>query len=57
MKKLKLVLETIEVLSLPTTPESQALQGIVEGAMLTLTGCGFSCRGTSGCCETRWENV
>jgi hypothetical protein len=59
MKKLKLDLETIEVLSLPTTSEAEALRGTVEGAMGTSL---FACtvtdtsrRGTSVCCETRFN--
>jgi hypothetical protein len=52
MKKLKLDLETIEVLSFRTTPESEPLDGTVEGAMVTHSLCTSSCRGTSVCCET-----
>lgn len=57
MEKLKLDLDTIAVLSFPTTPESDALQGTVEGAMATpdsVCSGPESRRGTSVCCETRW---
>lgn len=52
MQKLKLNLETIEVLSFPTTAQTEEPQGTVEGAMLTHSLCTSSCRGTSVCCET-----
>ncbi|HEU4562411.1 MAG TPA: hypothetical protein VFS20_31565 [Longimicrobium sp.] len=57
MKKLKLDLDTVEVLSFPTSSESDALHGTVEGAMGTYNKvCSGpdSRRGTSVCCETRW---
>lgn len=56
MKKLKLDLDTVAVLSFPTTSESDELRGTVEGAMSnTLLNCTVteSRRGTSVCCETR----
>jgi hypothetical protein len=52
MKKLKLDLETIEVLSFPTTADAEAIEGTVHAAGVTLSLCGSSCRGTSVCCET-----
>lgn len=50
MKKLKLDLETVEVLSFPTTPEPEALPGTVLGAMNTRTWACGTCQGTSVCC-------
>lgn len=52
MNKLKLDLETVEVLSFPTTPAPDPQLGTVLGAMVTISLCGVTCRGTSVCCET-----
>jgi len=52
MNKLKLDLETVEVLSFPTTAAPDPQLGTVLGAMITNTICGPTCRGTSVCCET-----
>lgn len=53
MHKLKLDLEMVDVLSFPTTPDTEAL---VLGAKLRLgvtnTLCGPTCQGGSVCCET-----
>jgi len=50
MNKLKLDLETVKVLSFPTTsaPASAVQAGTVFGVSL----CGVTCQGTSVCCET-----
>ena len=50
MKKLKLDLETVDVLSFPTTSESQVSPGTVLGAMFTRTVVCGTCQGTSVCC-------
>jgi hypothetical protein len=52
MKKLKLDLDTIEVLSFPTTASAEAMEGTVHAAGVTISLCGKTCRGGSVCCET-----
>lgn len=55
MKKLKLNLETVEVLSFPTTTTVETLEGSVHGAMFTRTAVCGTCEGTSVCCPTAAE--
>jgi len=59
MKKLKLNLDTVAVLSFPTTLESDVQQGTVAGNMAstTISIVTDSRRGTSVCCETRWDDL
>jgi len=53
MPKLKLQLETVDVLSFPTTPQINAqLLGARLREGVTNTICGPTCQGGSVCCET-----
>ena len=54
MKKLRLELETVEVLSFATTRKVEALQAGFEARQTVwwVSRCGFSCEGGSVCCET-----
>ncbi len=53
MQKLKLDLETVDVLSFPTTPQTDArLLGAMLRQGVTISLCGPTCQGGSVCCET-----
>jgi len=56
MQKLKLDLEKVDVLSFPTTPETEARLGARLRLGVTFTDCVIRCgpttQGTSVCCET-----
>ena len=52
MRKLKLDLETVDVLSFPTTGTPQDGKLALRGTVWDVSRCGFTCQGTSVCCET-----